>query len=428
MKNNYQKMLKGLAHVQTGHPYLSLILILILTTIFVGGMQYVETVASLENMLPTDTVEIEAFNELRDIGLGQDIIAIIIQTNKDSSDVKGIVDITDYEVYRYIVHLNSILGSEQDVLEVYSIVSIVGTEDDGAPYDEQTYDMITDSEQAKPMLSQFINTDYTNTIMLITTDVGADDKRMKLLTDKVMDDIDSAGHPPGISIDVTGMPRIQQKLGQMIASDRVSTQNISTLLVFLITMIVFGTFTSAIVPIIVVTLTVNWLYGTMGYVGLPISTLAGGVAAMVIGIGIDYALHLMNKFKYERQRGMTIAEAIEEAVSDTGMALTGAAIATILAFMAFILGDMPEMARFGLLMSIGVGYAFMFSLFGLPSLLILEERAIGYLKKRLKFGVEGEFRLVDAGDKCPVDHVTVDHPELDGYKIAVRKKLLGDKK
>ncbi|MDH3353181.1 MAG: MMPL family transporter, partial [Nanoarchaeota archaeon] len=185
----------------------------------------------------------------------------------------------------------------------------------------------------------------------------------------------------------------QQKLGELISNDRSSTQWISTFLVFVITMFIFGTFSSALVPIIVVTISVNWLYGTMGYVGLPISTLAGGVAAMVIGIGIDFAIHIMNKFRYERKKGFSMEKSIELAVVETGTALTATSLTTIAAFLAFLVGAMPEMGRFGILMAIGITYSLIFSLVGLPALLVLEERFIYLMKKKAKFGVEGELHL-----------------------------------
>ena len=253
-------------------------------------------------------------------------------------------------------------------------------------------------------LAEFINGDYDTTLVLATTDVAADDARMGALATQVKTYMDSLGTPAGVSIRLTGTPIIQQKLGELIGKDRKNTQWISAALVFLITMILFGTFSSALVPIIIVTLSVNWLYGIMGYAGLPISTLAGGVAAMVIGIGIDYAIHLMNKFKTERKEGKAIPEAIESAVTETGTALTGAAIATILAFLAFLFGAMPEMNRFGMLMAIGVSAAFILSIFGLPALLIIEERIIHRVRKRLRFGVEGEYVLYENNEVHPDSH------------------------
>lgn len=393
MKDMYHYILKKLAHYQTTHPYWVLLLILMLTVAIYGGVSKVRTVASLEQMMPKDIEEIKAFNQLRDNHLGQDMIAVIIEVDSDSTDPNGVIDVRDRRVFDYIEYAKQLLYSEPDVLEVYAYSDIVDSQGLGDGLSDSDYDLAINNPAISSQLRNYVNSDSTITIMILTTDVSADDPRMNLLSDNIKSHFETLGHPSGVKIELTGTPIIQQRLGELLAKDRKDTQWISTLLVFLITMITFGTFTSALVPIIVVTLSVNWLYGTMGYNNLPISTLAGGVAAMVIGIGIDFAIHIMNKFKFERKNGLSIKDAIEQAVVDTGTALTATSLTTIVAFLAYLSGAMPEMGRFGILMAIGIVYSLLFSLVGLPALLVIEERLIYRYGKKAHFGIEGEFSL-----------------------------------
>jgi len=388
----YHAFLRKLAHFQVEHPYLTILLIAALTSAIYGGVSSVMTVASLEQMMPKDIEEIKAFHTLRDNHLGQDMIAVVLEVDRDSTDPNGVSDVRDERVYEYLMHVQKLIDSNPDILTSYSYADLVPQ---NMPYDEAMKD-----PAVAPYLDQYVNFDASTTIIIATTDVSADDPRMNQLSEKIKQDIQSAGRPAGIAISFTGTPIIQQRLGELIAHDRASTRWISTLMVFLITMIIFGTFTSALVPIAVVTISVTWLYGTMGYSGLPISTLAGGVAAMVIGIGIDFAIHIMNKFKYERRKGQTIKEAVENAVVETGTALTATSMTTIAAFLAFLVGAMPEMGRFGILMAIGITYSLVFSLFGLPALLIIEEKLISLVRSRLKFGVEGELKLRTQEEVC----------------------------
>lgn len=373
----YHTFLKKIAHFQVENPLLALAIIFALTIAIYGGVSKVQTVASLEQMMPKDIEEIKAFNTLRDNGLGQDMIAIVIEVDRESTDLKGIIDIRDERVIEYIKDLESLIEQEVDILQVYSVTDY----------------MQNNQDFSHAEIVNFINSDNTKTMIIATTDISANDPRMNLLSRKIKKDVESIGEPSGVKVKFTGTPIIQQRLGELIAHDRSSTQWISTFFVFVIVVFVFGTFSSALVPIVVVTISVNWLYGTMGYTNLPISTLAGGVAAMVIGIGIDFAIHIMNKFRYERKKGKKLKEAIELAVVETGTALTATSVTTIAAFLAFLVGAMPEMGRFGILMSIGIGYSLIFSLFGLPALLVIEEKGIYYLKKKLRFGVEGELHL-----------------------------------
>jgi hypothetical protein len=397
MEELYKKLLKKLAHFQVMHPYITVLLLVFLTIIIWGGISKVQTVASLEEMMPSGVEEIKAFDTLRDNHLGQDMIAIVFKINRNSTYQNGINDVRDQEVYYYLENLGKTLQKETDVIETYSYSNILQNKINQNTSKEE-YNQIINSEELKPYVNDFISSDYSTTILLINTDVGADDMRMNLLSTKVKNLVSDMGIPPGLEVEYTGTPVIQQKLGILINQDRNNTQWISTLLVFLITMIIFRSLSSAIVPILVVFTSVNWLYGTMGYTNLPISTLAGGVAAMVIGIGIDFAIHLMNKFKYERKNKNSIKHSIELAVTQTGTALTITSLTTITAFLAFLFGVMPEMGRFGILMAIGIFYSLTFTLVGLPALLVIEEELIYKLKKVLRFGVEGEFHL-EGGEK-----------------------------
>lgn len=422
MKSN---ILKKIAHFQVEHPYLTIAIVLAITVFLYGGVSAVKTVASLELMMPAEISEVKAFNELRDNNLGQDMIGVVIEVNRDSTDPNGITDVRSFETFKFIKQLSNLISSNTDIRQTYSIVDTVNFAAmqvgiNPNEISEKQYYQIINHPDLKEQISQFINLDYTTSVIIASTDVSGNDARMKLLASKLVEDLDSVGHPSGLQVKITGTPIIQQQLGVLIAKDRQTTQWLSTALVFLITMILFGTFTSALVPILIVTLSVNWLYGIMGYGNLPISTLAGGVAAMVIGIGIDYSIHLMNKFKNERKKHKSIKESVELAVGEVGTALSGAAIATILAFLAFLLGSMPEMNRFGLLMSIGVGASFLLSIFGLPAFLIVEEKIIHKLRKKMKFGVEGDLRLYEKDEVHP-DDLDIYQPNEEELKTIAKK-------
>lgn len=427
----YKNFLKKLALFQVRHPYVTILILVGITLILYSAKSDVRTVASLEQMMPKSIEEIKVFNDLRDKGLGKDMVGIVISIDPEITNDKSIIDIRDKEVLEYVEDVRNILREESDILEVYSLDSVIIQASNQYGYNKYNIKELTNEEfyflikspLVQNYISKFIDQEYTTTVIIATTDVGANDPRMKSLAENIRSNVDSLGNPPGTEISFTGTPMIQQRLGILISQDRENTQMISTFFVFIITMLIFGTFSSALVPIIVVTLSVSWLYGMMGYVDLPISTLAGGVAAMVIGIGIDYSVHLMNKFKNERIKGKNIEISIVNAISETGVALTGAAVATILAFLAFLVGAMPEMNRFGLLMAMGVGSAFVISIFGLPALLIIEEKIIHLISRKVKFGVEGEYVLYEKDKVHPEDHIVTKPSKKDLESLSKKYKI-----
>ena len=380
----YKKTLRKTAHFQTHHPYFTILILAVLTILISTGMPNVKTVASLEKMMPEDMEEIKYFNVLRDNFLGKDMIGIVIDVDMESQNEKGIFDIRDKRVLEYIENLKEQIGQEDDVIETFGVTNILRDINNNELPDEETFNSLLKEKKTAALISNYINDDFSTTYIIANTDVGTDDLRLNNLAEAIYDDINDAGRPAGIKVRVTGIPIIQQELSRMIKHDRISTMWISALLVFIIILLLYRNFFSSLLPVIVVVTSVTWLYGTMGYFNLGISTLAGGVAAIVMGIGIDYAIHLMNRYKYERKHGKKIIEAIEEAVVSTGAALIATALTTLAAFFAFLFGKMPEMGRFGTLMIIGIAYALFFTIIGLPALLVIEEKLVVFYRKKIK--------------------------------------------
>lgn len=337
-----QTLLERLTTVQEDHAAEVVLFFLFLTLAMIPGMARVDTIVALENMMPSSSAPVEGVNDLRAEGIGKDSIAI--QVTAGISD-EGVQSVTSNRSLQYIQSLSHDVSDINDVTSVYT------------PMKQQ--DLVDERKQTAVIIA------YT-----YVGDSGPEMERIfKEIEEKAKYD-----RPEGIETRISGVPAVQQRLSSMVERDKNVTTAISLLLVFLITFGLFqGSLTSSIMPLIVVALSVVWLYGTMGYLGIPLSTLAGSVAALVIGIGIDYSVHILNTYRFHRREN-TVEEALSEAVGETGVAIIATSITTISAFMAFLTGKMPEMHRFGLIMSIGIAYALLFSFFLLPSVFVLEEK------------------------------------------------------
>ncbi len=338
-QNNW---LGKLTDFQENHAVEVVLFFIFLSLVMIPGMARVETIVALENMMPSGSTPVEGVNNLRAEGIGKDSIAVKISTFNTE---EGVQSIEDRKSREYIHDLSNNIREIRGITQVISPLKRKG--------------LVDDRKQ--------------NAVITAYTYVGDSGSEMERIFEEIEEEADY-NRPEGIETEISGVPAVQQRLSSMVARDKNVTTMISLVLVFLITLGLFqGSFSSAIMPLIVVGLSVVWLYGTMGYLGIPLSTLAGAVAALVIGIGIDYSVHILNTYRFHR-RDNTIGEALSEAVGETGVAIIATSITTISAFMAFLSGMMPEMHRFGLIMSIGIGYALLFSFFLLPAIFVLEER------------------------------------------------------
>lgn len=377
-KNPLEKFLYMLADFQTKNPVSTLFIIFAITIIFIGGISSVKTVASLEKMMPTTTDEVVYFNLLRDEFGGRDSLAVVIEVDSESI-VDGIYDISDYEVILFIAKLQTEIDKNSKITSTTSLVNYLKFFNyklygNNSFPDEVRYYEILNNEMFEEAKDNFINYGRTTTMIVATTDVGTIDEQMSGLANKLNNQIENLGHLPGLKVSVTGAPVLQQKLGELINQDKFVTFAIAAVLILIAVVFIFRSFVSALTLLSMVIIAAIWLYGTMGYFNIPISTLAGGVASMVMGLGIDFGIHILHRYKSERAKGKYIREAVDLAVVKTGMAVLATSATTLVAFIAFVFGTMPEMGRFGILMFIGIVYSMTLSIFGLPAVLVLEEK------------------------------------------------------
>lgn len=61
--------------------------------------------------------------------------------------------------------------------------------------------------------------------------------------------------------------------------------------------------------------------GGMWVFGVPLSLLTALLLSLVIGVGIDYNIHVTDRFVQERERGRSVQEALVNSTTGTGGAL-----------------------------------------------------------------------------------------------------------
>jgi predicted RND superfamily exporter protein len=114
--------------------------------------------------------------------------------------------------------------------------------------------------------------------------------------------------------------------------------------------------------------------GAMRIVGIPFNAMTATVASIAVGIGVPYGIHLINRFRESRARGMSPDEAIADTLRNTGPALVGSAITTGLAFGVLVLSESMVVAQFGRVSFLMIGFALLACLLVQPALLVLWAR------------------------------------------------------
>ena len=101
-----------------------------------------------------------------------------------------------------------------------------------------------------------------------------------------------------------------------------------------------------------------WTYGTLNFFGARFTALEVAVAPLVLGLGIDYSIHLQRRYNSFKKNVDDSAEAWLASCAKLSTPLGLAVITTVAAFLANIISPLPPLETFGIALAVGVLSAF----------------------------------------------------------------------
>lgn len=124
----------------------------------------------------------------------------------------------------------------------------------------------------------------------------------------------------------------------------------------------------AVAPVVV---SLIWMLGTMGMLGIPYTISTSAVIALVIGVGVDYTIHIVYRYQEEQLRVRNPEVAMARTLSTTGSALMGSALTTALGVGVLVFSDLVVFRNFGLMVALALIYSLIVSTLLLPPTMTL---------------------------------------------------------
>ncbi|MBW1984686.1 MAG: MMPL family transporter, partial [Deltaproteobacteria bacterium] len=114
--------------------------------------------------------------------------------------------------------------------------------------------------------------------------------------------------------------------------------------------------------------------GTMALMFDKIHMLAAAFATVILGLGIDFAIHVYDRYSSERQSGLDKTAAIEKSIFKTGSAVLAGGLTTLSAFLVLSFAHSPILFQIGWLVALGLLFCLMAILWVLPAWLVWIEK------------------------------------------------------
>ena len=143
---------------------------------------------------------------------------------------------------------------------------------------------------------------------------------------------------------------------------------LSLLLILGMAIVVFASPLIGTIAVLPVCTTVLCIYGVMGFLGIHLEPATSMFAAISVGVGVDFAIHLVDRIRAEHGDGQATPLAVVAAAAPaTARACFFNAAALGVGFAVLMISDLPTLQRFGGLVTVAALASFLTALLLVPA-------------------------------------------------------------
>ncbi len=170
---------------------------------------------------------------------------------------------------------------------------------------------------------------------------------------------------------IGGYGYVVAQLANLVVRGQVSSLLVSLIICALILAIAFRSIYAGLTSAIPIAVSLVLLFGLMGYFRIYLDIATALLSSIMIGVGIDYTIHFLWRYKTERFNGLEAREAVVKTLTTTGRGITYNALGVIIGFCALPFSSFSPIRFFGFLVIISIFACLIGALVIVPSLVLV---------------------------------------------------------
>jgi hydrophobe/amphiphile efflux-3 (HAE3) family protein len=318
---------------------LALALLLALAGNYADILVPIET--NSQNYIPADLPPLIDLKHMKDVYGGTDSIKFLIQAD----------DVTDPENLKWMDEFGSyLMRSREDRTErATSIATYIKSANGG--------ELPGDTTRAREIIASLpssVSSAYLNGHNLAIIDVNIGNAQLNLGTEGMErlvrsyeDDLAWHTPPPGVSVRITGQPVLMTTVMDALTEGRVEMSLLGLFLIFVLLLLIYRDLIRALLPVLPMLVVIGWMGLVMYYGGLKSPPLTATLGALVLGVGSEYAILMMERFYEELENVGNPIDALKITANRIGSALVASGMAVIFGFGALIASPFNIISNFG---------------------------------------------------------------------------------
>lgn len=361
-------LLSSLGKFVSHHPKKVLYASLILTFAAGSGIYFLKVDTNLVHFFPKNHPIRQGANVINENFGGTQTLSILVTGDIKNPDLLKRVDNYASEL-RDFPGIGRVASISDVVLELSKALN-----DEGDPW----YNSIPDSRDAVAQyfglynfsgdegdFDQLVDFDFQHAQMIITLNEASNSTIKKVIKEinKITKD------DPNISF-VGGHSYNTYELANLVVTGQFRSIALAIIIIFVLITIIFRSVSSGLISVIPLALAMIFLFGFMGILGFPLDISTALLSSIMIGVGVDYTIHFIWRYKVERRFIDDPRKAIQRTIETTGRGIFFNAMSVIIGFFVLFLSSFPPIRFFGFLVIISIAACLSGAFLVIPGLLV----------------------------------------------------------
>tara|TARA_R110001592_G_scaffold77820_1_gene233998 strand:+ start:11695 stop:14241 length:2547 start_codon:yes stop_codon:yes gene_type:complete len=210
-----------------------------------------------------------------------------------------------------------------------------------------------------------------NQVRLTTRIVDSNkDLRRDALLNKISQELAGEADIEPDNVHLSGMMLLYNNMLQTLFDSQIKTLGLVVFVLIIMFLILFRTIKIALIAMLTNIVSVSFVFGIMGWVGIPLDMMTITIAAIAMGIAVDDTVHYIHRYKKEFELKRDYLKAIHLTHSSIGYAILYTSMTIVIGFSLLMFSNFVPTIYFSLLTVLAMIIALFADLLLLPVLLV----------------------------------------------------------
>jgi len=362
----------------TKHPVTLLVIMLLVTVYAIQMIGTIETKKSdTKSMLPNDVESITTLNSIENEFGSTNAVFLAVEVDPTYQGSDEVQDVRDPRALVYMDQLSELSLHTEKVIGVTSPTTVLKSINNGRlPQSEREVEQLAGKNG---LLDSYISSDYSVSLINIQTTDDVDLIEIEKELDKLIQELP---RPPGLTTTLGGMSMEGAVMQKSIGPDMAKTSMYSLIGILIIILVLFRSIKYGFTPMSTIIFGTIWAMGFVGFIGMGMSSQTSGVLSMIMGIGIDFGIQVVTRYRFEllnipalkeRHPDLDIGpkDAMAVTLNNVIVPMLTTTLAALIGFQAMSLGKLTFLGDMGTMMSYGVAASMVAAITIVPAIIII---------------------------------------------------------